>query len=306
MEISKCKFCESPLNNSPEESDDDTYNLDCPVCGYYKITREACYDYNGSNIPNEDKILFCGHIRNNSSKKAPILIDSNIVDKISEIVLPYTRLTVTEKINNVLKYIGDHSKSLTDFVDVNLLEFPRFYVLKLDDLATIIRYLHERKYIRMQDKTDCYPCLLTIEGWGKYEKLKEININSKKVFVAFKFKTDFADNLFKTIQSACFKCKEFNAVKSDPLQHNEQICDRIIADIKESRFIVADFTGQNQGVYYEAGYAMGLGIPVIRTCRKDEVDSKKLHFDTRQYPHIPWENMPDLEKQLIAKIKNII
>jgi hypothetical protein len=42
--------------------------------------------------------------------------------------------------------------------------------------------------------------------------------------------------------------------------------------------LVADFTGQRGGVYWEAGFAQGLGIPVIRTCKSDEL--WKLHFDT--------------------------
>ena len=54
--------------------------------------------------------------------------------------------------------------------------------------------------------------------------------------------------------------------------------------------VVADFThgraGARGGVYYEAGLARGLGLPVIWTCREDMFD--ELHFDTRQYPHIGW------------------
>ena len=53
-------------------------------------------------------------------------------------------------------------------------------------------------------------------------------------------------------------------------------------------------------MYFEAGFAMGLGRPVIWTCRKDDIDNA--HFDTRQYNHIVWEN----EKELYEKLKNRI
>ena len=46
---------------------------------------------------------------------------------------------------------------------------------------------------------------------------------------------------------------------------------------------------------------MGLGIPVIWTCKK--VDESKLSFDTRQYPHIIWENEEDLYKQVVNRLK---
>lgn len=83
-------------------------------------------------------------------------------------------------------------------------------------------------------------------------------------------------------------------------EHNEKIDDRIIAEIRQSSLIVADFTGQRGGVYFEAGFAKGLGIPVIWTCHEDGVEN--LHFDTRQYNHIVWESPEDLKTKLINRI----
>ena len=79
-----------------------------------------------------------------------------------------------------------------------------------------------------------------------------------------------------------------------------KIDDRIIAEIKRSRFLVADFTNGRDGargsVYYEAGFAHGLGMPVIFTCRKDLIN--ETHFDTRQYYHVVWETPEDLRTNL--------
>ena len=47
----------------------------------------------------------------------------------------------------------------------------------------------------------------------------------------------------------------------------------------------SDFTGNRGGVYYEAGFAHGLGLPVIFMCR----DGDELHFDVRQYNCIFWK-----------------
>ena len=54
----------------------------------------------------------------------------------------------------------------------------------------------------------------------------------------------------------------FRALRIDMKQFNEKICDHIIAEIRRSRFLIADVTGHRAGVYFEAGYAMGLGLPV--------------------------------------------
>jgi len=108
----------------------------------------------------------------------------------------------------------------------------------------------------------------------------------------------------------------YDPVRIDKKDHINKIDDEIIADIRRSRFIVADFTsemialGETQthiprgGVYFEAGYAMGRDIPVVWTCRKDMIDL--IHFDTRQFNHITWETPEDLAKQLQTRIEAVI
>jgi hypothetical protein len=59
----------------------------------------------------------------------------------------------------------------------------------------------------------------------------------------------------------------------------------MISQIRRSKFLIADFTGHRGGVYFEAGYAMGLGLPVFWTCRRDDLD--KLHFGIRSEVQCP-------------------
>jgi hypothetical protein len=90
-------------------------------------------------------------------------------------------------------------------------------------------------------------------------------------------------------------------LRIDAKQHINKICDEIIAEIKRSLFVVADYTGHRGGVYYEAGYAAGRGLRVIPTCKKDEMG--KLHFDIRQYNCIDWETPDELAERLQARIE---
>ena len=86
----------------------------------------------------------------------------------------------------------------------------------------------------------------------------------------------------------------------------DKIDDEIIGEIRRSLFLVADMThgddGARGGVYYEAGFAYGLGKTVIYTCRGDMIG--KVHTDTRQYAHILWEEekLGELRKQLCDRI----
>ena len=81
----------------------------------------------------------------------------------------------------------------------------------------------------------------------------------------------------------------------------QKIDDRILGAIRRSRFVVVDMTGQRASVYFEAGSAEGLGVPVIWTCRAGE--EKNLAFDTRQNGHLIWEMPEQLRSDLTARIE---
>ena len=59
-----------------------------------------------------------------------------------------------------------------------------------------------------------------------------------------------------------------------------------------------DLTHQNNGAYFEEGYAMGLEKPIIQLCQKDE----KLLFDIAQKNTIMW----DTEEVIPLMLKNRI
>jgi len=92
--------------------------------------------------------------------------------------------------------------------------------------------------------------------------------------------------------------------RMDREHHNENISDRMLAQIRLAEFVVADFTQHRPSVYFEAGFAFALGRPVIWICRED--DSKDLHFDIRQFNHIIWKNPVDLREKLRDRIRATI
>ena len=93
-------------------------------------------------------------------------------------------------------------------------------------------------------------------------------------------------------------------VRLDLVEYNEKICDKIVAEIRTCQFLVADVTRQRQNVYFEAGFAMGLGRPVIWTCK--EYDFTNVHFDTQQENYILWKEPRDLRTKLTDRIKATI
>jgi hypothetical protein len=83
-----------------------------------------------------------------------------------------------------------------------------------------------------------------------------------------------------------------------------KIDDAIIAEVRKSGFMVADLTGQRQNVYYEAGFAEGLGLSVVYTCSKKEIN--QCHFDKRQENFIAWETAEELRTRLKRRIEATI
>ena len=76
----------------------------------------------------------------------------------------------------------------------------------------------------------------------------------------------------------------------------------MLKEIRACKFLVADFTNQNKGVYFEAGYARALGKTVIHTCK--ESDFSNVHFDIKQTQFVIWKNEEDLETKLKKQIEN--
>lgn len=133
------------------------------------------------------------------------------------------------------------------------------------------------------------------------EKCFEMIVISKKVFIAMWFdeKMKLArENMERAIQACGYK-----PILIDVKEHNNQIVPEIFKEINDSKFIIADLTGQRGGVYYEAGYAMAKGKPVILCCKKGD---KSTHFDVAQINTIYWEDENDLCERLIKRIKSTI
>jgi nucleoside 2-deoxyribosyltransferase len=141
-----------------------------------------------------------------------------------------------------------------------------------------------------------YGATITLAGWTK---LGVTGVNSRTAFVAMSFDHSL-DNAYSDGIEPPISETGYHPLRVDKVHHNEKICDRIVVEIRRSRFLVADVTGQRQGVYFEAGFATALGLPVIWCCRKDDLHN--VHFDTRQYNHIVWEQPADLRQQLQDRI----
>lgn len=150
---------------------------------------------------------------------------------------------------------------------------------------------------------------LSLAGWTRFEEFERARSSlDRPAFVAMWFggeeKEREMDQLFVDgIKEGCRRAG-YNAIRVDLTHHNDGVLDKIIGDIKVAPFVVADFTEHRNGVYFEAGFARGLGTPVIHTCRKDAFP--KSHFDIQGLNCIQWENPQQLADRLCDRIRATI
>jgi hypothetical protein len=141
--------------------------------------------------------------------------------------------------------------------------------------------------------------LVTLKGWERLEEMKRSGHSSNRAFVAMSFERRMDDLYTKAMDPAIRKAK-YLPLRIDRHEHVNRIDDEIIGQIKRSRFMVADFTGQRQGVYFEAGLMTGLGRTVIWMCSKDGL--KELHFDVRQFNFIDYGSLEEAKTRLYNRI----
>ena len=150
---------------------------------------------------------------------------------------------------------------------------------------------------------------VTPKGFIRHDERRK-SVDSSRVFVAMWFGGEM-DAVYDEAIAPAIRAAGYEPVRVDRVDHLGKIDDEIIAQIRRTRFVVADFTAAHRekprgGVYYEAGFAYGLGREVIYTCRADFVEA--LHFDTRQFNHLVWEanKLPDFRKALQNRIERAI
>jgi hypothetical protein len=177
------------------------------------------------------------------------------------------------------------------------------------ELLALLTLIVEMEYLKDRRQYGSSLCRFTPtgKGWLKIEELSRRRADTSQVFVAMWF-NQATDEAYRSGIVPAIEELGYLPLRIDGKEHVNKIDDEIIAEIRRSRFLVADFTCEKErvrgGVYFEAGYALALPIPVIWTCRKDSMND--VHFDTRQYNHIVWETPPDLYRLLKARIGAVI
>ena len=285
-----------------------TFLKDSPrVGGPYAITHEAQVNLEGHHVNDEVR-----------AKLTTIILDQleqgvrwpRVTSQLVEQAKRKPPIPIDQRADRLLRFIERQATTISTVISIQEESYGAYAwseSVDWDDVDYLLDYLKEMGWIKGQGTMEGrFWGRLTVSGYRHIAEQK-INTDSSQAFVAMWF-NDSMDEAFDNGVRLAIADAGYSPLRIDRKPDINKIDDEIIAEIRRSRFLVADFThgdnGARGGVYFEAGFAHGLGIPVIYMCRGDMVD--KLHFDTRQYAHIVW-NTPEelrdgLKNRIIARL----
>jgi hypothetical protein len=299
-----------------ERLKDGSFDFECFRCGPFVISADADAEIRRTPPSPQQIGTLGGYIRRN----AGLRIERSDLARFSNLTPP----SVAEKIGDVLLHLarefpglgesmpdpavmtGLALRQLEQFEPNNVFPaavsaIPEIRWLKWLAVASAVNgselkwliheVLKERGYLRegqhfIVGNRGYKSLLITPSGWDAVERLREKQTDSRIGFVAMSFRPEFSE-LYEQGISEGIRLAGYEPLRIDRTEHNNRIDDEIIASIKRSRFLVADFTAQRGGIYFEAGYALGIGLCVIWLVRSDQLDD--VHFDNRQYNFIRWD-----------------
>lgn len=142
-----------------------------------------------------------------------------------------------------------------------------------------------------------------LRNWKEKAPIKnegrKLVVTNGFVFIAMPI-SDEHPELNDVMDSIKDVCREMGLTSErvDEPKDNSRITDRIIESLNSSEYVIADLTFSRQNVYYEAGYAHGIGKVPIYIARKDT----KIEFDLKDYPIIFFGTNRELKEKLRSRL----
>ena len=218
-------------------------------------------------------------------------------------------LPIHERANKLLQFAVNQTETAGDRINVHENTYGAYAWAESTswiEINYLIQYLIENGWLKGTMYAGGGSFEVTVDGHSRIGD-QATNVDSAQAFVAMWFDVSVKEIFEKGIEPAIVDAG-YNPLRIDRKEYIGKVDDQIIAEIRRSRFLVADFTqgkdGARGGVYYEAGFAHGLNLPVIFTCKENSL--KDLHFDTNHYNHIVWIDAQELREKLRNRILAVI
>lgn len=327
----QCPFCGGSAKHAKNQYYASYHEFDCETCLRYNISQSALEYVKEKKRNGSYSLVNCisENIKHNTNEKPNIswhLRSQNLhLEKYPEVFVKNVESVLSAPISHVekpsalLNLVARKLRDKHPFTEA-LLNQKDLLSVKIADIDEAINWLET---LKSQGLINSFggigtsnlgiPIYMSPAGWAEIQSSNTLG-KSNKVFIAMAFNwgtelNEIKSKYLSAIQDACTSLGYEADIVSQ--HHTGHIVDKIVAEIRDSKFIIADFTFNNRGAYFEAGYARALGKHVIHTVMEghtdgDDSEGKRLHFDIQQINYIKWSDTEELKERIKDRIKAVI
>ncbi len=304
-ELLICPLCKVGLS-APTKPSSITRVL-CPNCGAYDLAQEFYEDFlkNAGSILTKKNLATLSYAIRGRQPSPPLLVEEWANQTLKNTALP----TASEQLDNLILYLGNQLSGPGETVNIDPFELTAELGSTSESATSwnIQGAFKENLIEGVESLRSFLDVTLTYAGWKRFADIQNEVANSKKAFMAMKFGDPEMDRVFHECLKPAAARAGYTLFKLNDDPRAGLIDDRLRLEIRTSRFVIADLSHENKGTYWEAGYAEGLGRPVIYTCKESVFlnPTTRPHFDTNHYLCIQWnaDHLRDSEDQLTAVIR---
>lgn len=271
--------------------------FDCPVCGRFAASRNALIESLSPENPRLSRLLRAvlshrNRLKNSRTRNIDVIMTYDVEKLIEDSPsLP----SPAQQAVNAIRFIGEQIQQNFQPLGSLPASFQAFvgaptrqYALKL------VRELSDRGLLSFVDSStlsnryDVSQVDLTLGGWERFEGEKRGEFASNVGFIALKFGDTVLDPFVTDIIKPGIAEIGYELIDLRDVSRAGVIDNILRAQIRDAAFVIVDLTHDNSGAYWEAGYAEGLGKPVIYICERQKFDERKTHFDTNHCTTVLW------------------
>lgn len=304
--MATCPVCSTTLVK--EETQEERYFYECPRCGPYSLSGSAMRAIATQLRLRPDAPAIVSHAlyQMSSREQWAMMTEELLINVVRNSFLPSHR----EQLDNFILWMGEKQPTPGGYLNVSGQMISAIGALDEKSAGFVVEYAIDRglvtgKVLGSMDGPVFGPLVLSFNGWTYLEELRRGQSSSRIAVMAMKYGDPALDAIVRDHFRPAVASTGFELKRIDEGQQAGLIDDRMRVEIRQSRFLVADLSHENNGAYWEAGYAEGLGKPVIYTCRKDVHEKAGTHFDTNHHLTVVWdpENIGEALEKLKATIR---
>lgn len=298
----RCAICEgaSGAQCTTFNPGRDALAFNCEACGAYEIVRSALITwFERSKLDARQRAALSHQIRTaDRDTKSPVITTHWMEHFVKDAHLPNPALQAV----NLLRVVGDHQSATGEgyFID-GVRDAPLVGAFNQPMFDQLLRELLEKRLLIKTGGPVSRPnprgdgvlqgslVGLSLDGWERYEQERRGKIAGNYGFIAMKFNDPILETLVESTIKPGMKAALGYEVIDLRNAARAGIIDNIMREqIRDAAFVLVDLTHDNAGAYWEAGYAEGLGKPVVYLCESVKFGAAKTHFDTNHCTTVIW------------------